>query len=421
MSLLTLDIEKPAAGGRMVARHQGRVVLVSGAIPGERVVARVTRTGKGVVFADVVDVLTPSADRRADTMEAGCGGNVFAHVVYPRQCQLKGQILHDAFRRIGRVELDKAPGVIESPERGYRMRARVHAREGRLGFFREGTRHLCAVRSTGQLLERTCDWLDQAEQTLRSRRLTGVESMELVENVPGDQRACHLHLERGVDPTPFEALAPELTGLSAQRADRSRVVVLSGTPAVRDDLRTSDVKGAPVVTVARDVRAFFQGNRFLIERLVWLVTARVPTGPVIDLYAGVGLFGLALAARGIDAVTAVEGEAASGSDLARNAGPYASHVRVVRDSVEAFLRRADLRSPGASVILDPPRTGLSRAAVEGTIALGSPRIVYVSCDVATLARDARLLMDAGYGLESVVGVDLFPNTAHVESVAVLTR
>ena len=150
-STLTLDVEKPTAGGRMLARHNGQVVLVWGAIPGERVRARVERSGKGVMFAETVEVLTPSADRRDAVADWRCGGNVLAHVNYERQLQLKADIIRDAFARIARMPLDAAPGVLGSPEQGYRMRARLHVRGGRIGFMREGSHEICAVGPTAQI------------------------------------------------------------------------------------------------------------------------------------------------------------------------------------------------------------------------------------------------------------------------------
>ena len=112
-AIVTLEIEKPAAGGRMLARHQGQIVLVADAIPGERVRARIERTGKGVAFAETTEVLTASADRRA-AADWRCGGNVLSHVAYARQRQLKGQIIQDAFARIGRVPLAAPPEVTAS-------------------------------------------------------------------------------------------------------------------------------------------------------------------------------------------------------------------------------------------------------------------------------------------------------------------
>jgi 23S rRNA (uracil1939-C5)-methyltransferase len=141
-SEITIEVEKPVAGGRMLARHEGQVVLVWGAIPGERVRARIERVGRGVLYAETSEVLTPSVDRRDAGFDWRCGGNVFAHIVYERQLQLKAEIIRETLGRIGHVRLQALPEVIGSPERGYRMRARLHAHVERLGFFREGSRHL---------------------------------------------------------------------------------------------------------------------------------------------------------------------------------------------------------------------------------------------------------------------------------------
>ena len=415
-TLLTLDVEKPAAGGRMLARHNGQVVLVWGAIPGERVSARVERVGKGVVFADTAEILTPSPDRRGDAGDWRCGGNVLAFVAYRRQLLLKGQIIQDALVRIGRVPLPAAPEVIPSPEHGYRMRARLHVSNGRIGFYREGTHTLCGTGQTGQLADATNTWIKQAEQIVERHSLGELAAMELAENIGGDQRACHLELHAGADVARFKALADGLAGLSASRADQSGVEVFSGAPVITDTVRG--------VNFQRDVRAFFQGNRFLVEPLVEHVIARIPPGPVVELYAGVGLFGLSLAASGTSNVIAVEGDPVSGLDLQANAEPFSDRVRVERRSVEQFValardRKEDLT--GATMIVDPPRTGMSKEALAGAIGLDPARLVYVSCDVATFARDTRTLIDAGYELAELTGVDLFPNTAHVESVAVFRR
>jgi len=421
MSLLTLEIEKAAAGGRMLARHDGQVVLVAGAIPGERVVARLERKERGVAFADVAEVLQPSADRRTVAGDSRCGGNVFAHIEYARQLTLKGEIIQDAFRRIGRIPLAKAPSVVGSPERGYRMRARLHVSGGRVGFFLEGTHQVCDVASTGQLLPETAEWVAGLNRALTQDQMRGLAAIDVAENIPGRERACHLELHPGAEAPDYAAVGEGLTGLSAQHSDRPGVLRISGTPIVTDSV---DVDGDPshVLSLSRDARAFFQGNRFLVEPLVRRVVQLVPPGPVIDLYAGVGLFGLSLAAAGWESVTAVEGDPVAAADLERNAAPLGNRARPLRRSVESYLasaRKGDVSS--ATVIVDPPRTGISKDAIAHLIRLQPSRIVYISCDVATLARDMRSLHDAGYGLADLGGIDLFPNTAHVESVAVLTR
>ena len=419
-AILTLDVEKAAAGGRMLARHHGQVVLVWGAIPGERVDARVERVGKGVVYASTAAVLSASSDRRTADADWRCGGSVLAHVEYPRQLTLKGQIVEDAFRRIARLPLPP-PDVIGSPESGYRMRARLHAQDGRLGFYREGTHQLCDPAATGQLLPETNAWIAQATAVLQRERLSGLAGVEIAENLAGDRRACHLELHAGVNADAYAALGAGLVGLSAQAADAREVRCLSGVPAVEDAIRVRE--GGPAVRLRRDVRAFFQGNRFLLERLVQHVVGLVPAGPAIDLYAGVGLFGLSLAAADAGPVMLVEGDPVSAADLTANAAPFANAV-VERRSVETYLHSAARQAAGgrheATVVVDPPRTGMSRDALAGVLAMGPARSVYVSCDVATLARDARTLVDSGYSVGPLTAFDLFPNTAHVETVALFT-
>jgi 23S rRNA (uracil1939-C5)-methyltransferase len=404
----------------MLARHDRRVLLVSGAIPGERVTARVERAAKGVLYAETIAIVSASPDRREITGDSRCGGNVLAHVSYPRQLELKAEIIQDGFTRIGHLPLPAKPAIVGSPEQAYRMRARLHARDGRLGFFREGSHELCDATTTGQLLPSTHEWIADAESILLRERLTGLAGVEIAETMIGDQRACHLELHAGVDAEGFRTLARELTGLSAERTDRPGVVLLSGTTTLTDRIRLSDDGRASEVRLGRDVRAFFQGNRFLLEPLVRHVVSRIGIGRVVDLYAGVGLFGLSCAAAGAQQVTLVEGDLISGADLQRNAEAFGNAVHVDRRRVEAFVRSARF-APDATVIVDPPRTGMTRDAVQGIIRGGPGRVVYVSCDVATLARDARALVDAGYELQDVSGMDLFPNTAHIETIAVFSR
>ena len=409
--LLTLRIDRPAAGGRMIARSESGIVLVSGAIPGEAVSARIERVGKGVAFAATVRVEEPSLDRREPFTDPSCAGCLYAHIDYPRQLAIKAEIVADAFMRIGHIPLAAPVTVMPSRTDGYRMRARLHARDGRIGFFREGSHQLCDARPTRQLLAETCDVLDEVGDRLRSTtQAQVVRELELSENTDASQRVVHLETAGEGDRAAFRRLGQTrgLTGLTVSPA-----TVLSGEPHVVDTIEI----GGQQVTFRRHVLAFFQGNRFLLRDLVSHVIDRIAINDdVIDLYAGAGLFSIAAAVVRGATVTAVEGDRAAAADLALNASTLNGAVAAVHQPVETFVA-AHRRAPSV-LIVDPPRTGMSKEAIAGVIALQPRTIVYVSCDVATLARDARRLLDAGYALIDLRSFDLFPNTPHVETVGV---
>src|SRR5262249_34112739 len=164
----------------------------------------------------------------------------------------------------------------------------------------------------------------------------------------------------------------------------------------------------------------FQGNRYLLSALVDHVVAGIPEGAaIVDLYSGAGLFAIGAAAAKHARVSAIEGDRVSAADLIANAAAYDT-VDAVRQPVEMFLAATRKPAPDA-VIVDPPRTGMSREALDGVIHLNAPTLTYVSCDVATLARDSKRLVDAGYGIERADAFDLFPNTPHVETVVRFSR
>lgn len=408
---LRLTIERPAAGGRMIARHEGAIVFVAGAIPGEVVEAEVEKVQRGTGWAITRSVIEASPDRVTGVPDGACGGSVLAHIAYERQRQLKAAIIEDAFRRLGRITLDGPVEVVASPVDGYRMRARLHVRNGRIGFFREGTHALCDAAATRQLRDDSIQVLAALERQLATLDRAVVSEVELSENVEATERACHLELAPDGDPSRLAALTQiaGLTGVTCAPADHPRTMELWGSPYVSDRVANA--------VLSRHSRSFFQANRYLLGALVDHVLAAIPAGPVLDLYAGVGLFSVTAAANGRGPVTAVEGDRFSAADLRRNADGH--DVRVHAAAVEGFLHHVPGR-PGA-VIVDPPRTGMSREATSGVLAVKAPRLVYVSCDIATLARDARLLVDAGYRIESTRAFDLFPNTAHVETVIAFAR
>ena len=428
---LSLTIEKPAVGGRMIARADGQVVLVAGAIPGERVSARIERVGKALAYAETLGAEQPSADRRVPFSDPLCGGCLYAHIAYPRQLEIKSLVIADAFSRIARVTLPAPVAVAPSPPEGYRMRARLHLRGTRLGFFREGTHEVCEARATRQLLTATCDVLDGLSAALGRHHTDTVREVEVSENMSASDRVVHLEASPCVDVRSLELLAATngVTGLTVAGPTFGGVRVLAGTAYVSDVIALGD---QPPLTIRRHVLAFFQGNRYLLPDLAAHVIEHVPPGSaMIDLYAGAGLLAVAAArVRGAH-VTAVEGDRIAAEDLEANATAAGGAVTPVHQSVERFVggrlpqqasasakASADHHLHVETVIVDPPRTGMSREALDGVVGLSARRIVYVSCDVATLARDARRFLDAGYALARIDAFDLFPNTPHVETVVV---
>jgi 23S rRNA (uracil1939-C5)-methyltransferase len=420
---IELTIEKPASGGRMIARHLGQVILVRGAIPGERVAAWVERAEKRLAYAVTRDVLQPSPDRRPASQDPLCGGLLYSHIAYDRQRQLKADVIRDAFARVGRHPIEQPFEVTGSPEYGYRMRARLHVRGGRAGFYREGTHQLCDAGGTRQLTPAALAALDSVTRGVEGAAPGALASISMTENVAADQRAIHLELTEGarIPPALLEHLTSStgLTGISA-REGGAAAAVRAGSAAVRDTLRTITAGRVADGDLKRHAESFFQSNRYLLPALVTAILDLVPPADdVLDLYAGVGLFSIALAAAGhAGSITAVETDRAAGVDLKRNAGPYAA-VEPYLASVEDFLAAA--RRPQAqTVIVDPPRIGLSNRVAEGLIRYRASRVIYVSCDPPTLARDARKLIEAGYRMESIAGFDFFPNTPHVETLVVFT-
>ena len=415
-----LAIEKPAAGGRMIARHEGQVVLVLGGIPGERVLVRVERADRSLAFAEVVDVLEASPDRR----EAGdlrCGGCLYAHIEYRRQLTLKADVIADAFGRLGRITTPPLD-VAASRQHGYRMRARLHARSGHIGFYREGSHDICDAAQTAQLSEAAIAAGRGAIEAINSTG-AGAASVMISENLAADERA--LYVELGASSSEVEAAAAAavsvagVTGCTVSARDGA--IARAGIPAVSDPLGALTDGRARTGRLQRRAESFFQANRFLLPSLVTAVMGQVPAaGEVLDLYAGVGLFSVCLAGAGRRGMFAVEGDRTSAADLLLNVGPFSDAIAASTTSVEDYLSRRRARTAD-TIIIDPPRTGVSKAAMQAVARHGASRVIYVSCDPPTMARDARRLLDAGYAMTSLRAFDLFPNTPHVESLGVFDR
>jgi 23S rRNA (uracil1939-C5)-methyltransferase len=412
-------IEKGVYRGRGLARHEGRVVFVPRAHPGDRVQARVSEVHSGWAEAALVEVLEPSPERKPSPCPyvPRCGGCAYQDYDDAAELRLKESVLRESLARAGAAWEGEVTRHA-SPVSGWRMRASLHFARGAdgplLGLRQEGTRRVIDVLSCLQLSEA----MNRAARALHGA-LAGrpqaerVHGLELLEAPDGSGLVATLEtsLARSEAPAllPLRAGAPELTGLGV-RTREGAVEWLFGSPFVE-----AKVLG---LSLRAHAASFFQANRFLYDALASTVVALVPDGGsrVVDLYAGVGLFALPLAARSERETVAVEQSAFACEDAlfsARRAG--LGQLRVRRADVEAGLQGLVPRK-GERVVLDPPRTGASRALVEALAARRPDAIVYVSCDPPTLGRDLSLFAARGYRPDTVHLFDMFPKTFHLETV-----
>lgn len=385
--------DRVAHGGFMVARHEGLVVFVRHALPGERVVAEVTEGEQGDRFvrADAVEVLESSADRvRPPCPYAGpsrCGGCDLQHVAVPAQRALKAAVVAEQLRRLAGLDVDVEVEAVPGDLEGLGWRTRVQwavAADGTPGLRRHRSHEVvpvdrCLIAHPGLPDVAGTEWPDAS-------------SVEAIESSTGQQ----LRLVTTRDGSTF-ADGPLL--LTEEASGRRWQVTGSG---------------------------FWQVHPGAADALVGAVLDGLAPRPgehALDLYSGVGLFSAALAdavgRRGH--VLAVESDRSAAADAVANVAdlPQAAVLRERVDRAlagpEARVRRADV------VVLDPPRTGARRDVVAALAALSPRAVAYVACDPAALARDVGLFAGHGYGLASLRAFDLFPMTHHVEAVAVLTR
>ncbi|MGF1667569.1 MAG: class I SAM-dependent RNA methyltransferase [Acidimicrobiia bacterium] len=367
---MTVTIDSMAHGGDGVARRDGKAVFVTGAIPGDCVTIKITEDKGRFERAVMVDLVDASPSRVTPVCPhfASCGGCQWQMAEYRAQLEWKRDVVRSQLAHIGRMEADVAPVRSPSAPVSYRNRMDFRIVDGRPAMLRLASHDTVAI-SECHLLVPPLAILFQQLGPLQGGRLT---------------------LRAGVNTGETLVLVDDAEGVVHEQVGGRR-------------FRISN-------------RAFFQVNTLGAEALVELVGAVARVGSddvVLDAYAGGGLFA---ATVGADAgtVVAVESDRTALGDLAVNV----ANARVIDSTVELALpgiESADV------VIVDPPRNGLGRRVVD-EIARISPRTVaYVSCDPASFARDARLLVDAGYTLGTVTPVDMFPQTYHVELVAAFER
>ena len=387
--LVQVTIEKVAHGGHFIARHDGAVIFVRHAIPGEKCTIQITSTGSSFNRADVVSVEAPSEFRvQAPCSFAhrnGCGGCDFQHISVAHQRTLKSDVIAEQFSRIAkmdlRVEVEK---VGESTH--WRTRAIATTdRNGKLGFYKSRSHSIAPVTDCIICVE------GMNFNEIASRDLKGDIRVEINASNTG---------ERSI------ALAP------ARGEEKAR---LTEGPAVLHE----NVLGR---TLEVSQESFWQSHKKAPEVLTQAVLefAQLKSGEhVLDLYGGVGLFSAAIleAVGSTGHVDLIEGSKVATADAGRNFAAF-SNITIATGDVAKLLPRI---TAADVVVLDPPRDGAGKEAVAHIARLAPRAIVYVACDPAALARDTAYLADHSYSLVKVRAFDLFPMTHHIECVALYAR
>ena len=377
-----IPVTAMATDGRGVGRSDdGKVVFVSGALPGETVRAVVTEEKASWRSALAVEVLEESPDRLAPPcprLAEGCGGCQWQHVALPAQQRMKETLIADSLTRLGRVDPPGPVATVELPAWQFRTSFRAGVTGGRAALRHSRSHELVPIE--GCLIAHPA-----AGELLAGRRYDGAEQVTVRVGATGERLAAT---------TPRVAA----TVPGGVRRDRYHELVAGQRWRV-------------------SAGSFFQSRSDGAEALARLVAEAADglgrPGRAVDLYSGVGLFAGVLAGRGWT-VQAVEGARSSAADARANLGPLGVKVEH-RDVNRWEPAAADL------VVADPSRSGLGRGGVRAVSGTGAARVVLISCDVASLGRDGGLLAEAGYRPASVTAVDMFPHSFHIEAVTVFDR
>lgn len=388
---MEVEVVALAAGGDGVARlPDGLTLFVPLAAPGDRLRVRVVERRKRFARAEIDEILEAGPSRvKPDCGFFGrCGGCEWQHLEYSAQVAAKKEILQEALVRIGGWMPPQDVAFEASPSAyGYRARTRLLWGRDGVGYRQRRSHTLCAVDRCPVLVPELQDELRRlvAEPDLSDQHGPAVER-ELLVGRRGEVRS-----------TPIDSSARGTRDVA-----KGRIEVQAG----------EDSMGVSVGT-------FVQGNLLLHDVLHEAVMAAAGRGKrAVELHAGAGFFTLGLARR-FAAVDAIESSAGAVADLRANLNAAGLEgVRVIPGDADALLRSAVDPTPDL-ILLDPPRVGLSTGALEALAQLGAPRIVYLSCDPATLSRDTARLRHHGYALDRVHGFDLFPQTSHIEALVTL--
>lgn len=381
-----VEIERLLPGGVGLAHADGLTLLVSLAAAGDVLRIKIDRLQGKVGFASIVEILKPSPVRIEPPCPyfGRCGGCDFQQLTYKAQLETKVEIIRDCLRRIAQIE---APGAIRitpsADEWRYRARAnwQVDVPAKLVGYFERGSNRVCDIEYCAVLTP-------QLQRTL--------------ERVREDIKA--------------DTLVPRARDIDAVIGDNSISVAPAFAGFTPDTIR----RRIGNETYSFSAETFFQVNHALLEPLIAEALGSARGQFAVDLYSGVGLFTLPMARR-FARVTAVEAHPKATEFARRNLETAKlENVEVVTLGVAHWLKHSRPFEPLDFLLLDPPRVGCENAAIAGILALRPRRLVYVSCDPATLARDLKKFIDDDYKLDSIAAFDMFPQTHHVETVARLT-
>jgi 23S rRNA (uracil1939-C5)-methyltransferase len=433
---LLLTIEKLIYGGDGLARlpaaspgnkdhSRGKAVFVPFVLAGEKIEAALTEEKPGFARARAEKIVEPSAHRVVPPCPhfGSCGGCHYQHANYKHQLEVKKEILRENLRRMAKIELECEIQVHPSPPWNYRNRSRLQVRarpEFAAGYYKFASHELLPVEEcpiSSPLINRGIEMLWQAGRA--GKVVEGVREVEFFVNADDTKLLieilCAPEARRAAVRGWIEELCasmPEIAGVVAFREPQKGVqerLVAAGA----SELTYQTKKAAYRVSAG----AFFQTNRFLTDELVDVVTAGRSGELAIDLYAGVGLFSTALACD-IRHVVSVEMSQISSDDLRYN---LPANGKAVQATAEQYLMKTASTAKPDLIVVDPPRSGLGDTTARALANMAAPRVTYVSCDPATLARDLVPLQAAGYRVEALHLFDLFPQTYHLETVAHLVR
>ena len=424
---MNLTIEKMIYGGDGLARSpEGKAVFLPLVLPGEQVAATIVEEKSGFMRATVDELFKPSERRVQPPCPyfGPCGGCHYQHTDYPHQLGIKLGVLRESFRRTGKFKWENEITLHSAEPWNYRNRTRMKVVTGEnfaLGYYRMNSNELLPVEQCPISSPAINQVIARLWQLGREQRVPqGISEIEFFAN--HDDSALLLEVYGWQGNANMEEFARNLREHISQIRGVASFAPAAGAHSSSIPELKHTIGDAFLTYQAGEKQfrvsagSFFQTNRFLASELVRTVVSDFGGGTALDLYAGVGLFANHLAKR-FERVFAVESSPASVADLQANAP---KNVTPLKATTEQFLHKAHNLKPEL-VIVDPPRAGLGDQATKTLAALRVRKIIYLSCDPTTLARDLQELLEFGYRIEEVHLIDLFPQTFHIESMVRLAR